>query len=225
MIVMAMALLAAAAGDGQGALAGRPGLPQPARAPVPAGDPGGWVTPEDYPKAALKAGEQGVTGFLLAVDSAGRVDTCSVTQSSGSLDLDQATCDLILARARFTPALNAQGQPILGTYRSRVKWLIPLKPAPHSGFLRTSFVVHVDGSVGDCQLHAEGAFEAEVHLPTPGTCPASMGFVTGYTDEHGQPVERRVTTTTRIEVEPLDAKPSLQPDRGEGEKSVTGRAP
>jgi len=227
MIAVLMALMVtafAAAGAGADSEGGA-GFPRPVKAPTPASDPGGWVTPGDYPKTALNGGVQGVTGFRLDVDSSGRVDDCSITQSSGSLDLDQATCQLIMERARFTPALDIQGHPTPGHYVSRVKWMIPLKPAPRSGFLRSSYVVHSDGRVSDCQLQAEGGFEG---LPRPlssGACPPALAFLDGYTDDQGRPVERRVVTTTRIEVLPLEAKSPPQAAPSPDRKPVTGRAP
>lgn len=45
--------------------------------------------------------------------------------SSGSSDLDLATCSNVGRRARFDPALDSRGEPTSGTYSNRVRWQIP----------------------------------------------------------------------------------------------------
>jgi len=49
---------------------------------------------------------------------------CTVTSSSGSPDLDAATCTNVTRRARFKPALE-NGQPVQSTYSNRIRWVIP----------------------------------------------------------------------------------------------------
>ena len=66
-----------------------------------------------------------MTGFRLTVGTDGRVSECSVTSSSGSSTLDAATCKLITRRARFTPAKDADGNPVTDTYSNRIRWQIP----------------------------------------------------------------------------------------------------
>ena len=82
-----------------------------------------WVTTDDYPPRALREMRGGVTGFRLTVDATGRVTGCEVTSSSGSADLDQATCSYASRRARFAPATDENGQPTSGSYPSRVRWV------------------------------------------------------------------------------------------------------
>ncbi|MBC7492308.1 MAG: energy transducer TonB, partial [Novosphingobium sp.] len=48
-----------------------------------------------------------------------------VTRSSGSEELDQATCPMIQKRARFKPAADDNGNPREGSYSSSVAWRIP----------------------------------------------------------------------------------------------------
>ncbi len=91
----------------------------------PKGNPGNWATTNDYPTRALREEREGVTGFRVAVGTDGRATSCDVTSSSGSSDLDQATCANVLRRARFSPATNGEGNPTTGTYSSRVRWVIP----------------------------------------------------------------------------------------------------
>jgi protein TonB len=85
-------------------------------------NPAGWVTNNDYPKAARKAGEQGMVLFHLDIDRDGKVTACTVTRSSGSARLDERTCSLMMARGRFTPAKDAAGNRIPASYNNRVNW-------------------------------------------------------------------------------------------------------
>ncbi len=91
----------------------------------PKGNPGNWATTNDYPSRALREERQGVTGFRVSVGTDGRVTSCDVTSSSGSPDLDEATCSNVTRRARFTPASDGEGQPTTGSYSGRIRWVIP----------------------------------------------------------------------------------------------------
>ena len=106
-----------------------PAAPPPPRiqpkGAVPKGNPGNWATTNDYPTRALREEREGTTGFRVSVTADGRVGSCDITSSSGSPDLDEATCSNVTRRARFTPATNGEGQPTTGSYSSRVRWVIP----------------------------------------------------------------------------------------------------
>jgi hypothetical protein len=93
--------------------------------PTPRGDAGTWVTNDDYPPAALRAEQQGIVSFVLLLDAAGVPLDCAPTSSSGSSLLDGFTCDLLMTRARFNPARNAQGILVPSTWRSRMRWELP----------------------------------------------------------------------------------------------------
>ena len=90
----------------------------------PRGNPGSWATDADYPQKALREERAGTTGFRVTVGTDGRVVDCTVTSSSGSPDLDAATCTNVTRRARFKPALE-NGQPVQATYSNRIRWVIP----------------------------------------------------------------------------------------------------
>ena len=97
---------------------------QPKRA-VPKGSPANWATTNDYPTRALREERAGTTGFRVSVGPDGRVTSCSVTSSSGSPDLDEATCSNVTRRARFTPATDGEGNPTTDSYTNRIRWVIP----------------------------------------------------------------------------------------------------
>lgn len=105
-----------------------PPPPPPRFSPKPAtpkGNPGNWATTNDYPTRALREEREGVTGFRVSVGSDGKPTGCSVTGSSGSPDLDEATCSNVMRRARFNPATDGEGNPTSGSYSGRVRWVIP----------------------------------------------------------------------------------------------------
>lgn len=111
--------------------------PQDAALVAPVTNPGGWVTSDDYPLAALRDGQEGVTGFRLTIGPDGLPRRCEVTASSGRADLDDATCRLLMERARFKTHRDDKGVRIGGTYSSRVRWQIPddyLERLAQSGF-------------------------------------------------------------------------------------------
>jgi periplasmic protein TonB len=95
------------------------------RSATPKGSPGAWVSDRDYPSAAIREEREGVTRFRLSIGVDGRVTGCEVTASSGSPDLDAATCAKVSARARFLPALGSDGLPTTGSYSSSVRWVLP----------------------------------------------------------------------------------------------------
>lgn len=169
--------------------------------PKPITNPGSWATSADYPAIALREGRAGVVRFTVTVDLDGTVSKCEVTASSGSGDLDAATCVLISARARFQPARDAQGDAIVSTYYNSIRWQIPRLELPTPGQLVRSFRVEPDGSITDCRNEsATGSASSEVTL---GSTPCRSGdFVKGFTDREGKPVARRVRMVTRVEVLP-----------------------
>jgi hypothetical protein len=95
----------------------------------PLGNPGEWLSTEDYPREALLDDVSGTTGFRLAFDEQGLPTHCSVTESSGSALLDATTCGKLMERARFHPLVDESGRAVPGSYESTVRWW-PSGPAP-----------------------------------------------------------------------------------------------
>ena len=96
------------------------------KSPTPKGSgQGNWVTTNDYPSRALREEREGVTGYRVTVGPDGKVADCQITSSSGSSDLEEATCANIRRRARFNPATDGEGQPTTGTFSARVRWQMP----------------------------------------------------------------------------------------------------
>ena len=106
-----------------------PPAPPPPRftpkAAVPKRNPGNWATSNDYPSRALREEREGTTGFRVTIGTDGKVIDCEITRSSGSADLDEATCSNVRRRARFTPATDGDGNPTTGSYSNSIRWVIP----------------------------------------------------------------------------------------------------
>lgn len=119
-LLLAAATLAASPASGQAP------VKEPAR---PLRDLNVYV--DDYPASAMRAGEQGIVHFRLDISAEGRVTRCEVTQSSGSAMLDATTCRTLRARARFTPARDANGNAVPDSLTSSIRW--SLSDAPASG--------------------------------------------------------------------------------------------
>lgn len=91
---------------------------------TPISNPGEWVRSTDYPKAALSRRERGSVRLRFTVTATGKVEDCVVIESA-SPTLDGETCRLVLARARYSPALDKDGKPV-ATFKSfHFGWWIP----------------------------------------------------------------------------------------------------
>lgn len=82
----------------------------------------GLIRGDDYPQGALDNEEEGTVAVVLQIGPAGRVTGCSVSASSGSRALDNATCRILTSRARFTPAQDSNGNSTTGSFRQRITW-------------------------------------------------------------------------------------------------------
>lgn len=93
----------------------------------------GEVVFNNYPPRALKAGEQGMVGFLLTIDKTGEPTECQVTHTSGYPLLDQETCVLISNYGVFKPVRDANGK-VVRQARSHgyVNWQLPGQSRPAS---------------------------------------------------------------------------------------------
>lgn len=91
----------------------------------PKGNPGRWVTNDDYRPRWVREEMAGTARFTLAIDARGKVTGCTITRSSGHAPLDAATCQLVSKRARFDAARDSTGRPVAGSYRGSITWQIP----------------------------------------------------------------------------------------------------
>lgn len=144
-MLLAIALLAAQAESGTGkATRLRPATP-----------PGSWITDDDYPPSAMRAGHQGTVSFRMEISTDGLPVGCSVTQSSGFDDLDQQACALLQRRARFTPARDHAGHAIPASYSGRFTWRMSSAtggPATDH-YSRLDIELSAAGDAVRCNLH------------------------------------------------------------------------
>ncbi|PXA84170.1 hypothetical protein DMC47_41105 [Nostoc sp. 3335mG] len=114
-------------------------------------EPGNWVSPDDYPAKAMADRTQGDVAFRVAIDANGKPDACGILNSSGSQELDIATCESVLANARFKPAIGQDGKPIRAYYSSVVRWTLPDDAMPwESAAVFVHIELNGDGSVINC---------------------------------------------------------------------------
>jgi protein TonB len=65
---------------------------------------------------------QGTVAVQIHVDPNGRVSNCAPVRGSGNAGLDALTCSLVRQRARFTPALDAEGRPVASEAYTTFVW-------------------------------------------------------------------------------------------------------
>ncbi|WP_169817022.1 energy transducer TonB [Paraurantiacibacter namhicola] len=168
----------------------------PGRPATPKTSPGSWLTADDYPVEARRDGREGNVSFMLQVGPDGRPIGCTVTESSGSADLDAAACDALMQRARFDPARDDAGKPIASTYRNRIMWKLDTRDLPEPTVIETYLIVGTNGEVEECGVtKAEGGFgpRARMFCETAG-----QARYVQQRDEDGNPVRMRVTTRVQV---------------------------
>lgn len=128
--------------------------------PSPLGSPGSWVGSDDYPAIASFYDMAGVTSFRLSVDATGKPSRCDIVESSGFDVLDRATCERLMANARFSPPSDRAGKPTEGTYTNRVRWVMPEGGIPTVSENFESMLLSIDeaGNVTSCRI--------VLHVPT-----------------------------------------------------------
>lgn len=98
----------------------RPIAPPPNRAVFPAGNKQDWVDIDAL--YAVVGDTLSLSPFRanLIVNGEGRVESCTVTTSSGHAEADKVYCDVAKKRARFHAATDALGKHIAATYEFKV---------------------------------------------------------------------------------------------------------
>lgn len=98
------------------------------------GTPARWlrgrITGDDYPRAAAAAGIEGSLDARYVVGTDGRVASCTVIRSSGSAELDAATCRLVRQRFRYRPARDDNGRKVADVVIEDHHWILERPDAP-----------------------------------------------------------------------------------------------
>ena len=93
---------------------------------TPIGSPGNWIKSDDYPTEALLSGGQAIVQMRLSVDEMGKPTACHIQQTTRGKGFDDAVCGALMRRAKFNPALDADGKPVASYWRRSVVFVIPL---------------------------------------------------------------------------------------------------
>lgn len=83
-----------------------------------------WLRSSDYPTDMIREGQQAMIHVRLMVDETGRPTSCHIQASSRPKEFDKAVCDAFMKRARFEPALDAQGKPVRSYWQTSVLFRI-----------------------------------------------------------------------------------------------------
>ena len=91
----------------------------------PMKSPGKWIVSSDYPLDMLMAGQPALVNFRLNIGTDGIPVSCHIQTTTRPKEFDKAVCKSVMRRARFSPALDAQGQPIATYFQSAVRFQLP----------------------------------------------------------------------------------------------------
>lgn len=86
---------------------------------------GSWIDANAYPLEALEHKAEGDVQITANVDQYGYPLGCKILKSSGSKILDDATCQRLIERAHFYPALDSAGLATNGNWQVTIKWRLP----------------------------------------------------------------------------------------------------
>jgi hypothetical protein len=94
------------------------------RAATPLKAPDKWINSSDYPEKMLMARQPALVNFRLSIGPDGIPTGCHIQATTRPKEFDNAVCKSIMRRARFSPALDAQGQPLASYYQNNVHFRI-----------------------------------------------------------------------------------------------------
>lgn len=177
-----------------------------ARKVEPSGNPGSWITTGDYPADALRKQQEGTSNLTVAVDTQGKIESCTAVGPFESLNV--AACTLIRERAQFSPALDAKGRPVKSVWTRSVRWRIPPNNNNnlHSPIdvLRTmkvgltttiTMIIEKDGSISSCEDITE--IDGKQQNAT-GPCYQMPAKVEPLLDADGKPSRERIELRTEM---------------------------
>lgn len=90
----------------------------------PLQSPGKWIVSSDYPSNMLSAGQPALVNFRLNIGLDGAPTACHIQATTRPKEFDNAVCKSMMRRARFSPALDSQGQPLASYYQNNVYFRI-----------------------------------------------------------------------------------------------------
>lgn len=84
-----------------------------------------YFSSDDYPAQAMHDDESGMASVVLLINEKGEVKECMVDGTSGVATLDAMACIVLRHRAKFEPAIGADGKPTRDSVNSRIRWELP----------------------------------------------------------------------------------------------------
>lgn len=166
-------------------------------------------TQADYPLASWQNGEEGFVRYTVDVDVDGKATDCTIAEGSGYPALDAKTCEVVLERAEFKPALDDENAPVAGSITRTYNWR-KREPELPSMSVTFQYVQNEQGETVECKLvNMEGDVpekmrrDMERDLENGDACPRGISGRRGipYRDENGVPVAKQVTVTFEVKVE------------------------
>jgi len=162
---------------------------------------------DDYPKEALMHGWQGTVVADLTVSAEGRVSACDIVQSSDYKVLDNKTCEILFARAKFSPAKDANGRSTVDRVRTPpIAWRIEEEAPPAldlpqgwQGKAEVGLKIDTLGAVADCRVTKSSGNET-VDNATCSLLTQRARFKPA-TDRNGKPVENTLSKTIEWRVQ------------------------
>nr|WP_269748770.1 energy transducer TonB [Novosphingobium aquimarinum] len=130
-----------------------------------------WATPTDYPSKALRENQGGAPRFRLTIAADGTPIKCEITDPTPYEELNTISCELLMRRARFKPAMDVAGKPTFAVYQQRLLWWVEgMKPIgrsqrsdaivtvkrlpgeiPNPAWVRLAFAIDATGTPTNCQ--------------------------------------------------------------------------
>jgi TonB family protein len=83
-----------------------------------------WMSSGDYPGDALDKNLPGIVVVRLTTNEEGKVTDCAVVQSIATKSMQDVTCQSALKRARFKPAIAADGRASAATFISYINFSV-----------------------------------------------------------------------------------------------------
>jgi TonB family protein len=83
-----------------------------------------WFDADDYPKSMVASNKQGIVNFRLLIDPTGKPESCHIQVSTRPKEFDDVVCRGMMKRAKFHPALDAEGKPVRSYYQNTIRFYL-----------------------------------------------------------------------------------------------------
>ena len=158
----------------------------------------------DYPAEAWMNDWEGFVRYKLSIDAQGMPTACEIMDSSGHEILDQTTCDIVVERAQFAPAVDENDNAIAHFYEDSFDWRKRGPEFPGTAMIKVQFTVGKDGRTRDCKvLERSGEFSERMSRnferePCPGA--NTDRIRPPYRDANGMPIDKQVVLFLGTEI-------------------------